>query len=73
MVFASVDNEEIANGKDYKHVQLPNDFKQYLNKFNCFTAAIRRALDQRRNWEDDFHKEEYFDLDWANCLYTLCF
>lgn len=46
-------------------LRLPDDFKLFLNKFNCkSTVEIRKALLQIESWEYSYNKDKHFDLDW---------
>ena len=63
--FTSGEIEEIMTNYNNIPLQLPDDFKQYLNKFNCkSTVDIRKALLQKESWEDSYHQDKHFDLDW---------
>lgn len=63
--FTSGEIEEIMTDYNNISLQLPDDFKQYLNKFNCkSTVDIRKALNQKESWEDSYHQDKHFDLDW---------
>lgn len=62
--FTSGKIEEIMTDYNNISLQLPDDFKQYLNKFNCkSTVDIRKALNQKESWEDSYHQDKHFDLD----------
>ncbi|KAI8081081.1 hypothetical protein BDF21DRAFT_451967 [Thamnidium elegans] len=62
--FTSGEIEEIMINYSNISLQLPDDFKQYLNKFNCkSTVDIRKALLQKESWEDSYHQDKHFDLD----------
>lgn len=64
-IFTSGEIEEIMTDHNNKPLQLPDDFKQYLNKFNCkSTSDIRKALNQKESWEDSYNQDTHFDLDW---------
>ncbi|KAI9475403.1 MAG: hypothetical protein EXX96DRAFT_540005 [Benjaminiella poitrasii] len=57
--------EEIMTNYNNIPLQLPDDFKHYLNKFNCkSTVDIRKALLQKESWEDSYHQDKHFDLEW---------
>ncbi|KAI8069862.1 uncharacterized protein B0P05DRAFT_639400 [Gilbertella persicaria] len=72
-VFTEEEIEEIKAYKNFKPIQLPDDIKQYLNKFNCqSTADIRKALNEKQSWEECYDREKHFDLDWIkHSVYTL--
>ncbi|KAL7324023.1 hypothetical protein PS15p_210597 [Mucor circinelloides] len=64
-IFTSEEIEEIMTDSNNLPLQLPDDFKQYLNKFNCkSTVDIRKALLQKESWEDSYDQDKHFDLDW---------
>lgn len=72
--FTSDEIEEIMTDKNNFPLQLPDDFKQYLNKFNCKSAVdIRKALNEKQSWEECYDdREKHFDLDWIKLsVYTL--
>ncbi|KAI7897410.1 uncharacterized protein EV154DRAFT_409819, partial [Mucor mucedo] len=63
--FTSGESEEIMTNYNNITSQLPEDFKQYLNKFNCkSTVDIRKAFLQKESWEDSYDQDKHFDLDW---------
>ncbi|KAI9468879.1 MAG: hypothetical protein EXX96DRAFT_623795 [Benjaminiella poitrasii] len=72
-VFTEEESEEIKAYKNFKPTELPDDIKQYLNKFNCqSTADIRKLLDEKQSWEEYYDREKHFDLDWIkHSVYTL--
>ncbi|KAI9006744.1 hypothetical protein CLU79DRAFT_712321, partial [Phycomyces nitens] len=71
--FTSDEIEEIMDNCNNIPLQLPDNFKHYLNKFNCkSTVDIRKALNQKESWEDNYHQDKHFDLDWIKqSIHTL--
>lgn len=72
-VFTEEGIEEIKAYKSPKPKEIPDDIKQYLNKFNCqSTADIRKILNEKQSWEKCDDREKHFDLDWIkHSVYTL--
>lgn len=72
-VFTEEGTEEIKAYKSPKPKEIPDDIKQYLNKFNCqSTAYIRKILNEKQSWEKCDDREKHFDLDWIkHYVYTL--
>jgi predicted nuclease of restriction endonuclease-like RecB superfamily len=72
-IFTKEEIEEIKIYKSPKPIVLPDDIKQYLNKFNRqSTADIRSVLNEKQSWEEYYDHKKHFDLDWIkHSVYTL--
>lgn len=62
--------QEIEEIKTYRNAgmekELPDDFKKYLNKFNCQDAReMREVLNETQEWEKSYDRSKSFDLDWT--------
>ncbi|KAI8875996.1 hypothetical protein K501DRAFT_201423, partial [Backusella circina FSU 941] len=64
--------EEIKTYKNFKPVELPDDIKQYSNKFNYqSTIDIRKVFNEKHSWEKFYNCEKHFDLNWVkHSVYT---
>ncbi|CAO3691984.1 unnamed protein product [Rhizopus microsporus] len=53
--------------------ELPDEYKKYLNKFNCQNASeLRSKLSETKESERSYDRSKSFDLDWIeHSVYTL--
>ncbi|KAG1373919.1 hypothetical protein G6F61_009767 [Rhizopus arrhizus] len=72
-VFTLEEIQEIEAFKPKEFERLPNEIREYLNKFNCqSTNALRSVLYEKQSWEENYQRDQHFDLDWIkHSVYTL--